>query len=95
MFLTATLRPPEPAERNELIQLYHEQLATFQQNVADRDALLNESVPQRPSNSGDSGGEGKAPGDPTAATSLDPSQLAAWTVVANVILNLDEVVTKE
>ena len=27
--------------------------------------------------------------------SLDPSELAAWTMVANLILNLDETVTKE
>ena len=26
--------------------------------------------------------------------SLNPSQLAAWTMIANLILNLDEVITK-
>ncbi len=25
---------------------------------------------------------------------LDPSELAAWTMVANLVLNLDEVITK-
>ncbi len=34
-------------------------------------------------------------GDKPAATSLDPAELAAYTITASVILNLDETVTKE
>jgi hypothetical protein len=34
-------------------------------------------------------------GELPAATGLDAIELAAWTVTANVLLNLDEVVTRE
>jgi hypothetical protein len=34
-------------------------------------------------------------GDSKRNEALDPSEEAAWTMVANLILNLDEVVTKE
>jgi hypothetical protein len=34
-------------------------------------------------------------GDSKRNEALDPSDEAAWTMVANLILNLDEVVTKE
>ena len=30
-----------------------------------------------------------------AAPDLDPNQLAAWTATANILLNLDETVTRE
>jgi hypothetical protein len=36
-----------------------------------------------------------ATGETPADGSLDPADLATWTMVANVILNLDEVITKE
>jgi len=36
-----------------------------------------------------------AVGELPADGSLDPLELAAWTVTANVLLNLDEVVTRE
>jgi hypothetical protein len=35
-----------------------------------------------------------AVGESKPAESLDPLELAAWTMVANVILNLDETITK-
>ena len=34
-------------------------------------------------------------GESRADPSLDPSELAAWTVVASSILNLDETISKE
>ena len=35
-----------------------------------------------------------AVGEPAAEPPADPAELAAWTLVANTILNLDEVMTK-
>jgi hypothetical protein len=35
-----------------------------------------------------------AVGETKADPGLNPSELAAWTLVANLVLNLDEVVTK-
>jgi hypothetical protein len=34
-------------------------------------------------------------GQSAVPTDLDPAQLAAWTVTTNVLLNLDETVTRE
>ena len=36
-----------------------------------------------------------AVGDLPANPALDPAELAAWTLTASVVLNLDEAVTKE
>jgi hypothetical protein len=33
-------------------------------------------------------------GETTADPALDPAELAAWTIVANMLLNLDEVIVK-
>ncbi len=38
--------------------------------------------------------EAIAYGESVAKTDLDPAELAAWTMVGNLLLNLDEVVTK-
>ena len=35
-----------------------------------------------------------AVGESLADAKLNPSELAAWTVAANLVLNLDEVITK-
>jgi predicted ATP-grasp superfamily ATP-dependent carboligase len=34
-------------------------------------------------------------GDSSVDTKVDPSELAAWTMVSSTILNLDETMTKE
>jgi hypothetical protein len=36
-----------------------------------------------------------AVGESPTSSKADPSELAAWTTVANAILNLDETITKE
>jgi hypothetical protein len=35
-----------------------------------------------------------AQGETKADPAIDPSELAAWSMIANAVLNLDEVVTK-
>jgi hypothetical protein len=42
----------------------------------------------------EAGGKLLHAGESPADSSLDPAELAAWTIVANAILNLDETITK-
>ena len=74
MVRICTARMPGTATVNELVGLYEDQLARYQQDETAARKLLSE------------------PGDISA--DLDVSRRAAWTIVANLILNLDEVVTK-
>jgi hypothetical protein len=78
-FRLCTARRPLPAEADVLLQL----LSKEDRRLAD--GWLN---------SGDIAG--LKPGGPVALPpQATPRQLAAWTVVARVILNLDETITVE
>ena len=75
LFRLCTARLPEPAEQEEMVALYQDNLDHFKDDPEAARQLL-------------------AVGESEADPGLDPVQSAAWTLVANMVLNLDEVVTK-
>jgi hypothetical protein len=72
-------RPPTMPEQKVLLELLHKERERF----AGRDAQAWQLAANDP---------GHPPELPQGTT---PAQLAAWTVVSRVLLNLDETVTKE
>ncbi len=81
-FRLCVARAPAEAEAGRLLTLLEEQLGVYRADGAAAAALVAASQPPDPP-------AALAP-DPT----LDPAELAAWIVVANVLLNLDETLTK-
>jgi mono/diheme cytochrome c family protein len=81
-FRLCVARRPEPIEVDHLIALYRRQLARFSADVPTARKVVGglQGVARPVADDSD---QGAAP------------ELAAWTVVANVLLNLDETVTKE
>jgi hypothetical protein len=78
-FRLCLARPPEEPETAALLDLLHRQTLRFERPGADPWALA-------------AGDPSKPPRLPAGVT---PPQLAAWTAVARVLLNLDETITKE
>ena len=78
-FRRCVSRSPSETERAELSSLLNRQVERYSQPDAKPQALLVDELP----------GLGAAPEGTT------PAQLAAWTVVSRVLLNLDETITKE
>jgi hypothetical protein len=76
-WLIVLARTPSPAELSHVIELYHENLDSYQRNRAAAKAMVIIE-----------------PGARDGADGLDHAELAAWTVIANVLLNLDETLTK-
>ena len=74
-FRLCLARPPTKLERQRLVSLYEQQLASFERDAKSAEALVSHGAAQRPAN-------------------LDVRKLAAWMMVANVLLNLDETLTK-
>ncbi len=72
-------RKPTGAESATLLDLLHRQVARFEKPGADPWALAADDPGHKP----------ELPKDAT------PAQLAAWTAVSRVLLNLDETITKE
>lgn len=75
-FKAATARPPENKEVELLLELYQEELNSFEAEPSRADSLL--SV-----------------GEYQVDKSVEATELAARTIVASTILNLDETITKE
>ncbi|MHB8733711.1 MAG: PSD1 and planctomycete cytochrome C domain-containing protein [Terriglobales bacterium] len=82
-FRLSTARLPQAPERTALVAFYRQQLGEFQENPAAARRLLH--LPAV-----------------TAVQTANPSappasaaELAAWTMVGNVLLNMDETLTKE
>ena len=79
MFELSTARPPHPEEVRELVGLYEDNLKTFSREPEAARQLI---------------GEETAPLAAAADPACHSSECAAWTMVANLVLNLDEVVNK-
>ena len=78
-FRRCLARAPEKQEATALLSLLEKQ----QQRFADGKQNPWELAANDPSN------------PPTLPAGATPSQLAAWTVISRVLLNLDETITKE
>jgi mono/diheme cytochrome c family protein len=75
LFRQCLTREPTRREIRLLRSVYRENLARFQENGDDAEALVQNGR-SRPSDA------------------IAPEELAAWTIVASVVLNLDEMITK-
>ena len=78
-FRRCLTRPPSEPESRELLRLLRAQLARFTSGELDPWELAAND-PKQP---------------PELADGTTPEQLAAWTAVSRVLLNLDETITKE
>jgi hypothetical protein len=78
-FKRTLARAPSESEKATLLELLHKQARRFQAAGADPWAVV-------------AGDSKEHPGLPPGVT---PQELAGWTVVARVLLNLDETITKE
>jgi hypothetical protein len=78
-FRRCMARPPTEPETATLLDLLHRQIRRFEQPDAHPWALAA-TDPAKP---------------PQLPDGVTPPQLAAWTTVARVLLNLDETITKE
>ncbi len=78
-FRRCLTRRPTPAEAAALLDLLHRQVRHFEKPGADPWALAADDPNRKPE---------LPPGS-------SPAQLAAWTAVSRVLLNLDETITKE
>jgi hypothetical protein len=77
-FRLCVAREPDPTERERLAALFRQELDYYKQNPEAAKTFVTKGA--------------GAPTPPPDGT--DVSELAAWTVVGNVLLNLDETITK-
>ncbi|MFK5923876.1 MAG: PSD1 and planctomycete cytochrome C domain-containing protein [Verrucomicrobiota bacterium] len=85
IFRRCVARHPNSEETDLLSQMLKKQKQRFQQGQLDPKKVIT------PPDSSD----GKKAPTPDLPKGITPSQLAAWTVVSRVILNMDETITKE
>ena len=76
-------RSPGADERARLLAFREQQLERLRRDPEAARAIVGLPAPGGGSPAGDEGGP------------ADPAERAAWTMVANVVLNLDETLTKE
>jgi hypothetical protein len=79
-------RTPQPPELEQLVGLYQSELDHYRHDAKAAEAMAG--TPKEPPQVDDKNAT------TSAAKPADTAELAAWTVVANVLLNLDETVTK-
>jgi hypothetical protein len=84
-FRQVLARLPGPGEVEPLVSLYKKEVEHYRHDKAASEALAGKLDEKT---TGDKSNEG------AKSKTVDTAELAAWTVVANVLLNLDEVVTK-
>jgi hypothetical protein len=89
MFRLCTSRTPASAEVDRIVASYERQLAHYRSKRMDAARVLRES---RDEGRG-SKDEGRGTKDEGRGTKDDQPERAAWTLVANALLNLDETVT--
>lgn len=79
-FRLCASRRPEPEELARIVEFYRQELRHYRQNLIEAKQTI----------------EARAGSDVAkAANAEDVPELAAWTMVANVLLNMDETITKE
>jgi len=78
-------RVPADEEVQQLVALYQGQAERYRKDSKAADAMAGKPADSKTANNSNEGAKPKP---------VDPAELAAWTVVANVLLNLDEAVTK-
>jgi hypothetical protein len=83
-FQLCMAREPRPAEAKRLLQYLAQQLDEFQAAPADARAFLLTGT-----------GSAKGQAAPAFPAGTDIPQLAAWTALARVLLNLDEFISRE
>ncbi len=90
LFRAATARPPTASETKVLLDLAAQRLEHFKKNpeLAAKLFAIGDSKPANILYSGMGALRGGGP-------PIESTELAAWTVVASTILNLDETITKE
>jgi hypothetical protein len=86
-------RQPDPKEVRELLELYRESLKKFTMNPAAATAMINVGQPKPVEKKGETKSDNAKP-ETTVPAPKNAAELAAWTVIANVLLNLDETLTK-
>jgi hypothetical protein len=84
-FRQVLARVPAPGEVEPLVSLYKNEVEHYRHDKAAAEALAGKLDEKT---TGDQSNEG------AKSKTVDTAELAAWTVVANVLLNLDEAVTK-
>jgi hypothetical protein len=90
-FRSVVARPPTPAELARLVALFELQLDNFRQDASAAEQFAQTAAYNKPLTSSSIAKEQKTDSD---ATDARHAEVAAWTVVANVLLNLDEALTK-
>ncbi|MDQ3652395.1 MAG: DUF1553 domain-containing protein, partial [Acidobacteriota bacterium] len=98
-FRLSVARQPTAAEVDQLTSMFERQLARFRNDSKAAGQVIKDVPASTASSTASSSVSSTATSSasPIAhpATKVDAPELAAWTMVANVLLNLDETVTKE
>jgi hypothetical protein len=94
-FLLCTGRKPKPAEQAEILSLLDLQLARIEAGQLDAQAIAGDppTTNRSPASSASTSSASTSAAS-TSAASATPPAAAAWTLIARVLLNLDETISK-